>query len=92
MTGWGAICNCHFDADAGRTGCKKAVMLSSSVSEATAVLRLKRWLIAGVRDEHFPPHRARSHHVGLGGKGLVDFAHGETEQELDEFVARLAAG
>ncbi|CAJ1333971.1 unnamed protein product [Effrenium voratum] len=92
VAGWGAMCNSHFDQGGSRTACKKAVMLSDTVDEATADLRLKRWLAAGLQDDQFPPHRARAHHVSLGGKGLVDFADGPSEEALDAMIARFERG
>ena len=82
------MCNSHFDRDGSKTACKKAVMLSDDVDQSTAVLRLKRWLIAGLQDEGFPPQRARAHHVGLGGRGLLEFAEGPGEEEMDDLVSR----
>ena len=52
-------------------------------SHQECILRLKRWLPAGLDDEAWPKHRMRSHHVQMGGKGMVDFADGLTEAELD---------
>lgn len=52
-------------------------------SHQECVLRLKRWLQAGLDDEAWPKHRMRSHHVQIGGKGMVDFADGLPEAELD---------
>ena len=85
QTGWGAICNMHLDKhDSGHTGCKKSVSLGMcGNSHQECILRLKRWLLAGLHDEAWPKHRARSHHVQMGGKGMVDFADGLSEAELD---------
>lgn len=85
QTGWGAICNMHLDKhDSGHTGCKKSASLSMcGNSHQECILRLKRWLPAGLDDEAWPKHRMRSHHVQMGGKGMVDFADGLTEAELD---------
>ena len=95
QTGWGAICNMHLDkADSGHTGCKKSVSLSlCGNSHEECILRLKRWLLAGLEDHTWPKQRLRSHHVQMGGKGMVDFAHGLTESELDtQLEAWLAKG
>ena len=63
QTGWGAICNMHLDEhDSGHTGCKKSVSLSiCGNSHQECILRLKRWLLAGLDDEAWPKHRMRSH-------------------------------
>ena len=95
QTGWGAICNMHLDkADSGHTGCKKSVSLGMcGNSHEECILRLKRWLLAGLEDHTWPKQRLRSHHVQMGGKGMVDFAHGLTESELDtQLEAWLAKG
>ena len=75
----------HLDKhDSGHTGCKKSASLSMcGNSHQECILRLKRWLPAGLDDEAWPKHRMRSHHVQMGGKGMVDFADGLTEAELD---------
>ena len=94
-TGWGAICNMHRDRhDFGSTGCKKSVALGLlGGCNATCVLRLKRWLLAGINDQDWPKHVERSHHVQMGGRGLVEFADGLPEPELDAQLASwLAAG
>ena len=77
QTGWGAICNMHLDKhDSGHTGCKKSVSFSMcGNSHQECILRLKRWL---PDDEAWPKHR-----IQMGGKGMVDFADGLTEAELD---------
>ena len=75
----------HLDeADSGHTGCKKSVSLSTcGGSHEECILRLKRWLLAGLEDSTWPKHCMRSHHVQIGGKGLVDFSDGLKEPELD---------
>ena len=89
--GWGAICGLHHDRGEGQhVLCKKAVsFLGGALTQSDCILRLKRWLVAGLDDRGFPCHRKRSHHVAQGGKHLVDFAEGLTERELDEFIAGL---
>ena len=78
----------HRDGDEHNTLCKKAVSLSG-LGNSQCILRLKRWLIAGVDDGGFPPHRQRSHHVSLGGRGLQDFSEGMDEPELDRRAMEL---
>ena len=57
-TGWGATCNMHRDRyDVGSTGCKKSINLGlAGGCNATAALRLKRWLLAGIHDHDWPKH------------------------------------
>ena len=89
-SGWGAICGMHKDRGEGQNSlCKKAVSMGTTLSNADCILRLKRWLIAGMDDSEFPRHRMRSHHVSLGGVGLGAFAHGMSEEELDARVTQL---
>ena len=57
----------------------------------TCLLRLKRWLYAGLSDEGFPVQAQRRHHVGLGGPHLQQFADGPDEAEMDAVVAAYTA-
>ena len=90
QTGWGAICGFHADRGGGPTACKKSVSIKS-LDHGSAVLRLKRWLLAGLQDEDWPVHRKRSHHVSLGGPHLRDFAVGLSEEEMDMQVEMLTS-
>ena len=54
------------------------------------MLRLKRWLFAGLNDEGWPLHAQRQHHVRMGGLHLQDFASGLSEQELDRRITVYA--
>ena len=47
------------------------------------MLRLKRWLIAGLDDSDWEEDRRRTMHVSLGGKFLQDFAEGLSEEACD---------
>ena len=87
QSGWGAICGIHHDREGSKTVCKKVVTYGKDLDDSTCVLRLKRWLCAGLHDSEFPPGRERSHHVSLGGVGLKDFESGMTEQEMDALIA-----
>ena len=89
QTGWGAICNGHVDRGEGcsATQCKKAVSYGATLDDAACILRLKRWLIAGLADGDFPRHAQRSHHVSMGGPGMRDFAVGLSEEEMDAMIA-----
>ena len=51
------------------------------LDDETCLLRLKRWLYAGLSDEGFPVQAQRRHHVGLGGPHLQQFADGPDEAE-----------
>lgn len=63
----------------------------SGLDHSTCLLRLKRWLLAGL-DEEFSAQNARSDHVAMGGAGLKDFAEGKTEEEMDEAILRYVRG
>ena len=52
------------------------------------MLRLKRWLIAGLDDSDWKGDRRRSMHVSLGGKFLQDFSVGLSEAACDEIANR----
>ena len=86
--GWGAVCGQHFDRDSSNQ-CKKAVS-SSVLEDSVCMLRLKRWLFAGLNDEGWPLHAQRQHHVRMGGLHLQDFASGLSEQELDRRITVYA--
>ena len=53
-----------------------------------AIVRLKRWLLAGLEDASWPKHCQRQHHISLGGKGLQAFEAGPSETELSETSAK----
>ena len=91
QTGWGALCNLHRDRGEGcsRTRCKKAVSYGIvGMDDAECIIRLKRWLCAGLDDSDFPVDRQRSHHVSLGDAGLMAFDRGLSEDEMDAMIAR----
>ena len=53
-------------------------------------LRCKRWLLAGLDDDHWEDVEAmRDHHVGLGGTHLRDFTTGFSEERCDEIARGL---
>ncbi len=90
-TAWGAVCGRHTD-DVIKTECKKTCAFRGGryqVTEAEAKLRLKRWLVAGMDDRDWAPDTGRRRHVGMGGPGLVEFACGLSEPELDECARQL---
>ena len=47
------------------------------------ILRLKRWLIAGIEDANWDEEGRRSMHVSLGGKFLHELAKGLSEEDCD---------
>ena len=92
MVGWGANCKDHLDA--GRTlECKKAVTMGDSgLSFETLKLRCKRWLVAGIDDFDWDDSDAkRTTHVRMGGKFMVEFANGLSE-EACERIAQAQGG
>ena len=89
QTGWGAVFGQHLDRDS-CVQCKKAVSLQL-LDDETCLLRLKRWLYAGLSDEGFPVQAQRRHHVGLGGPHLQQFADGPDKAEMDAVVAAYTA-
>jgi len=54
------------------------------------MLRLKRWLIAGLDDAHWDADGRRSKHVSMGGVFLHEFAEGLSEEACD-MIATSAA-
>ena len=91
-SGWGAICGLHRDQDGSKTTCKKAITLNpaAGLDDSECILRLKRWLLAGVSDEGWPQHKKRTHHIKeIGGPQLSNFAEGMSEVQLDAEVARM---
>ena len=89
MVGCGATCGRHLD-DVRKTDdpCKKQVTFGKGgeLDEPTLKLRLKRWLVAGLLEEHKWGTEQRSSHVLLGGQHLRQFAEGLEEEVLDEIV------
>ena len=58
------------------------------MSAGELVVRLKRWLLAGVELEaDWPADEQRKRHVALGGAGLRDFSEGRDEASMDAIVA-----
>ena len=72
--------------------CKKAVTLSAAkCSNDELVIRLNRWLVAGVEDAGWPDGTARTYHLRVGGVGLIDLREGVSVGELDAIAAAQAA-
>ena len=84
IIGCGAICGDHHDDAEDTRTCKKQVTIGrSGLTTRDLMLRLKRWLIAGLDDSDWEGDRRRSMHVSLGGKFLQDFAEGLSEEACD---------
>ena len=88
--GFGATCGRHRDP-ASATRCKKSVTFGrEALSAEELVVRLKRWLLAGVELEaDWAADEQRKRHVALGGIGLRDFDEGADEAGMDAIVAAL---
>lgn len=69
QTGWGAICGLHHNrGDGSGSRCKKALSMGR-LSHSACILRLKRWLLAGLNDAELSVQNARSDHVAMIGHG-----------------------
>ena len=92
QTGWGAICGLHHNrGDGSGSRCKKALSMGR-LSHSACILRLKRWLLAGLNDAELSVQNARSDHVAMGGPGLQAFAEeGPSEEEMDEKIRQYTA-
>ena len=89
IIGCGATCGGHVDEEGDTATCKKQVAFGKSgLTTRDLILRLKRWLIAGLDDSHWDEEGRRSMHVSLGGKFLQDFAVGLSEATCDEIANR----
>ena len=90
--GAGATCNCHHNADDGRT-CKKNVTIGrSGLTLAELQLRLKRWLIAGLDSDTWVGDNFQEQHVAMGGRQFLEaLSHGLSEEECDRIANALPA-
>ena len=69
--------------------CKNSATIGDSgLSRADLMLRLKRWLIAGLDDASWEGEDPRAEHISMGGRHMEDFADGLSEAECD----RIAQG
>ena len=50
------------------------------------MLRLKRWLIAGLDDEDWETDDLRAEHIAMDGRHTQDFADGLSEAECDRIA------
>ena len=74
IIGCGATCGGHVDEEGDTATCKKQVAFGKSgLTTRDLILRLKRWLIAGLDDSHWDEEGRRSMHVSLGARFLHDF-------------------
>ena len=64
--------------------CKKAIT-QGSLTEEECLLRLKRWLVAGLNDADWPEQK-RDFHISMGGLQLTHFGRGLSLQDLDDTV------
>ncbi len=85
--GWGATCGRHRDsADAPTAVCKKQITYGKeALSDDECVLRLKRWLVMGLRIDNTDPS-GRSIHLAHDARSLND---GLTLEELEAAVRAL---
>ena len=91
IIGCGAICKGHVDHKVTTTTCKKQVTLGkSSLTPRDLMLRLKRWLIAGLDDSHGDAEGRRSKHMSMCELFLHKFAEGLSEEACDG-IAKSAA-
>ena len=85
--GIGGNCGCHTDTGSAAE-CKKNVTIGrSGLSLDVLRLRMKRWLVAGIDDAAWDSGKKKTHHVGMGGKFLKEFAEGLTEAQCDQIAA-----
>ena len=91
FVGCGATCRNHVNTgERGAVICKKMVTLGSNsgLSCSDLMLRLKRWLIAGLDDTDWEEDCKRTKHVSMGGRHMREFAEGFSEEVCD----RIACG
>lgn len=81
---FGAICGMHKDPSNPTLQCKKA-MSCAGLSHEECILRLKRWLVAGLDTDGWGENK-RDAHMSMGGLQLCHFAAGLTAQDLDRCV------
>ena len=64
--------------------CKKAIT-QGDLTEEECLLRLRRWLVAGLQDEDWPQNK-RDYHIAMGGMQLAQFAEGMSLEDLNDTV------
>ena len=86
LVGCGATCKGQFTPGSGRV-CKHSVSCGDSgLTRADLMLRLKRWLIAGLDDEDWDTDGPRAAHIAMGGRHMQDFVDGLSEAECDRIA------
>ena len=86
LIGCGATCKMHHTPGQDSM-CKKSVSIGNSgLTRADLMLRLKRWLIAGLDDADWDTEDPRAEHIGMGGTYMKDFADGLSEAECDRIA------
>ncbi len=65
---------------------KKVSIRKSGLRARDLILRLERWLIAGLEDSDLDEEGRRSMHVSLGGRFLHEFAEGLSEEDCDRIA------
>ena len=84
------MCRDHTDVDRPHVVCKKlATMGTSGRSYDVLMLRMKRWLIAGIDSDDWEEGSKQSHHVGMGGRHMCEFADGLSEEQCDRIAGHL---
>ena len=87
IIGCGATCGGHVDEEGDTATCKKQVAFGKSgLTTRDLILRLKRWLIAGLDDSHWDEEGRRSMHVSQGGRFMHEFAGGLSEEDCDRIA------
>ena len=59
--------------------------MQGSLTEEECLLRLKRWLVAGLNDADWPEQK-RDFHISMRGLQLTHFGRGLSLQDLDDTV------
>ena len=85
-------CNGHLDALRPQTVCKKQVTIGKvDLLIEPLMLRMKRWIIAGIDDGDWDLSVGAAKHVGFGKAiYLADFADGLSEEDCDRIATGLA--
>ena len=92
IIGCGATCGGHVDEEGDTATCKKQVAFGKSgLTTRDLILRLTRWLIAGLDDSHWDEEGQRSFHVNQGGRFMHEFAVGLSEEDCDKIANSEAA-
>ena len=86
LVGCGATCKGHLTPGSD-TVCKKSVTIGTSgLTREDLMLRLKRWLVAGLDDVDWDTDDPRAEHIAMGGRHMQDFADGLSEAVCDRIA------